>query len=313
MPVFMKKWYSNLRASNKTAATCKDYIYKLRKFLSGINLNLKEIQPSDITQSYTEEYMINAKIKYINGKPTATSDSYRQTLWQCLNCFFTFMVKNDYMVKNPMDNITKTKNNDLNRINENRVLLTSEDFAKIINSVDTGAGSDKAKSFQEHSKNRDKAILMLFMLTGIRKTALCSINVEDINLIENKLVLIDKGNKYQEYYIPDNYIYTLRLYLMDRAKMHPTSNALFLNRYGDRMSGNSIYKLVEKYCEAGIGKGLSPHKLRAGFVSIVYANTKDIEATRRAVGHTNVSTTQRYIVTPNTERKNAANMISSIF
>ncbi|MEE3416989.1 MAG: site-specific integrase, partial [Prevotella sp.] len=57
---------------------------------------------------------------------------------------------------------------------------------------------------------------------------------------------------------------------------------------------------------------LSPHKLRSGFCSIMYSKTHDIEFVRRAVGHSNVATTQRYIVTNKDEKKKSAEIMESI-
>ena len=54
---------------------------------------------------------------------------------------------------------------------------------------------------------------------------------------------------------------------------------------------------------------VSPHKIRAGVASILYEETKDIEFVRRAIGHTNVATTQRYIRTENKEREKASKLL----
>ena len=57
---------------------------------------------------------------------------------------------------------------------------------------------------------------------------------------------------------------------------------------------------------------LSPHKIRGGDVSILYKETGDAEFCRRAVGHSNIATTQRYITTGGEEKKRAAEIMSFI-
>ena len=89
------------------------------------------------------------------------------------------------------------------------------------------------------------------------------------------------------------------------------TNALILSNRGERMTGQGIIAIVKKFAEEGLGYKISPHKLRAGFCSILFEKTHDIEFVRRAVGHEQVVTTQRYIVTDNKERKEASEIIGS--
>ena len=87
------------------------------------------------------------------------------------------------------------------------------------------------------------------------------------------------------------------------------TDALFISKYGERISAKGVSNIVKKYTEEALGKPLSPHKLRAGFCSILYNKTHDTEFVRRAVGHSNISTTQRYIVTDGDEKRQSASII----
>ena len=90
------------------------------------------------------------------------------------------------------------------------------------------------------------------------------------------------------------------------------TKALFVDKDGDRVTRSTIDNIVNKYTKAALGKPLSPHKLRAGFCSIMYNKTHDIEFVRRAVGHSNISTTQRYIVTSKEEKRKASEIMDKI-
>ena len=72
-------------------------------------------------------------------------------------------------------------------------------------------------------------------------------------------------------------------------------------------------ELVDKYAYKALGYHISPHKLRSGLASILYEEKHDIEFVRRVIGHSNVATTQRYIVTNNAEREETANIMGNIF
>ena len=307
MPQFVNEWYINLIASGKEPSSCNDYIRKIRRFLTYINKDIVNIKPEDITMSITESYFISIQTKKCNGVEVETSDSYKQSVWCALNNFLEFMRNRKYIDSNYMSLISKPKNKDLQRINENRILLTKEDFNLILQSIENGAGSNKAKARQK----RDMLIMLLFMQTGMRKTALSEINLEDLDLDKRELTVIDKGNKRHVYYLTDNILRYLYLWLAQRKDIlnGEQCDALFISDNKKRLSDNAIYNLVEKYCEDALNEKISPHKIRSGFCSILYNETKDAEFVRRAVGHSNIATTQRYIVTDNTEKEVAANMI----
>lgn len=313
MPNYVTEWYCNLKASNKEASSCNDFINKVRRFLLFINDDMKNIQPADITLVDVEKYFIFIrKKKDKNNKLVYTSSSYQYGIWCALHNFFNFMVNRKYFHENFIDYIERPKNNDLDKINENRILLTKKDFNKIINSVNHGVGSNKAIAHQQRFKSRDLSIIMLFMTTGIRREALSEINIEDLDLQEKKLIVIDKGMKRHVYTLSDKVVNNIIEWLELRNYININNNsALFISGNGKRMTGSAIYKLVEKYCYDALGYHISPHKLRSGFCSILYEEKGDIEFVRRAVGHSNIATTQRYIVTNNNEKTEASNLISS--
>ena len=254
--------------------------------------------------------MVNGKIEI-----TETSDSYKQCVWSCLNNFFGFledrnMIKRNYL---RVANIKRPKNKDLQRINNERKLLTQEDFSNILEAVRNGAGSNKARGYQEKFKNRDLSILLVFMTTGMRKTALEEINIDDIDIERHMISIIDKGHIVHEYYLNEMVCDALNNWLYDRSLIvDENEKALFISKEKRRMCGNSITKLVDKYAREGLGYHISPHKLRSGLVSIMYEQTGDAEFCRRMIGHKNISTTQRYIVTNNKEKEKASEIMNNL-
>lgn len=309
-PDYVVNWYYNMRASDKEITSCREYIKKVVHFLESIDRNIKNIKASDITQNNVTKYMIDSKTKINNrGKVVETSDSYQLTIWYALRNFFDYLTKNNYIPQNYMCNIDKPKNKDIDRINSERILLTEDDFNKILNSVKKSAGS--LNRISRLFSDRDMAIMSLFMTTGMRRAALSQIDVDDIGT-DNVLRVVDKGNKIQEYYLSDEVLIILAKWIYTREQLNvKDESALFISKNGTRMTGESICRLVEKYCQDALGYKLSPHKLRSGFCSIMYNTTGDIEKVRRMVGHANISTTQRYIVTNNKERLESSQIMAS--
>ena len=314
LPDYVSSWYDNLKASRKTMSSCNDFVNKIRNYLKSINENTKDITIEQLTATSIEKYFISIQTKKDkNGNTIYTSDSYQQCVWCALNNFFKYLCARKLISENYVELITKPKNHDLERINEHRIRLTQKDFNKILKAVDSGAGTDHSKNYQAKFKSRDKAIIYLFMTTGMRRTALTEISLSDLNLSEKVLYVIDKGNKRHTYSLNEPLVNLLNQWIKDRNELFGNKikgDYLFVSNRGQKMDSSSIYYLVEKYSEEGLGYGISPHKLRAGFCSILYDKTKDVEFVRRAVGHSNIATTQRYIVTDNKERQKASEIMS---
>lgn len=297
-PESVKNWHANLVASRKTAATRNDYVRKVMNFLSAVDGN--------ITEKSVTEYCIGIQTKRKGNTTVYTSDSYQKTVWFCLNSYLEYLVKHNIIPYNYIQDIHRPKDHDLERINEHRVLLKGKDFIKILNAVD--------EEKKNYIRQRDRAILMLLMNTGMRKTALVNITLDNLDIEKRELVVIDKGAKRHIYTINDTLLDALNEWLnVRKTYFYRTNDAhLFLSRDGGGIAAKTVQDLVKKYTKKALGTPLSPHKLRSGYCSILYEQTHDIEFVRRAVGHANVSTTQRYVVTRGDERVRASEIMGSI-
>lgn len=305
LPLFVTDWYRYMQASYVTAATCRDYVFKVALFLSSISKDLKNIKASDITESAVVTYMFSIKTKEKDGKQVETSDSYRNTVWYALNSFLQYLTDHGMIEQNYIRKIKKKKNTDLERINQHRIKLTPDDFNKMLNSI-----TPSTSRYPE----RDKAILILYMSTGMRKTALSSINIEDIDVQNKRLTVIDKGDKKQFYRLYDKEMKAIADWLEKRKSFRNAedTSALFISNIGNRISESELERMIKDRSKKALGKSFSPHKLRAGFVTIMYEQTHDIEKVRRMVGHSNATTTQRYIVTDNQEKEEAAEIMENL-
>lgn len=308
-PNFVKDWYDYLSACEKSETTCEDYLNKILLFLNttGIHTNddLRNITQKDIARYFTGKRIIDQN--------RSSSDSYKQCIWSALNNFFEFCVDNGYVDTNYITNIKRSRNNDLEKIKKRRIVITEDNYKQIINNVKNGIGSPKAKKAQREMINRNVVILYLLITTGMRKSALCQINCSDISIEDETVFITDKNNHSFQYSLTKEVVKYLNFWLVEREKYVKDTDALFVTNKGNRLSGSALDKLVDKYCSPAVGKHISPHKLRGGFGSLVYEKTGDIEFTRRAMGHSQVTTTQRYITTDNTEMKKATKIMDSMF
>jgi len=312
LPIEVTKWNNLMDASRKTPATRRDFVTKIRYFIYTLTDNPRKYKLNTLTEEDVIRFMKKIRTRENEvGDIVETSDSYQNTVWCCLNSFLGYLAKEGVIPYNYMQDIKKGRNHDLERINEHRVLLTSRDFKQIVRALDK---VDQNQIGRTNAYNRDKLIILLLMTTGMRETALIEINLEDIHLDTQSLYVIDKGKLPHKYFLEDEVCDVIRDYLADRKEMlfdkAEMTDALFISKYGERISAKGVSNIVKKYTKAALGKELSPHKLRAGFCSILYNKTHDTEFVRRAVGHSNISTTQRYIVTGGDEKRQSASIIS---
>ncbi len=163
---------------------------------------------------------------------------------------------------------------------------------------------------------RNKTIISLMLNCGLRVSEVTSLKPNDINITEGKLRVVNgKGQKDRD--IPFISESTLDL-LRDWKKIKPKGSQYFfttlVDRKNDRFSSKKGQKLSDRYIQfmikryarkAGINKDVTPHTLRHSFSTDFYKRTKDIEALRKILGHSDISTTQIYVTLANLDVENA--------
>lgn len=145
---------------------------------------------------------------------------------------------------------------------------------------------------------RDKAILETMYATGMRVSEAVNLKSDSVNLDVGFLRCIGKGNK--ERIIPlgkkaqiaiKRYIGVSRPYLNKKQN----SEFLFLNRFGKRISRQTLWKIIKKYGKlARIKKEIGPHILRHSFATHLLERGADLRSVQEMLGHSDISTTQIY-------------------
>ena len=147
---------------------------------------------------------------------------------------------------------------------------------------------------------RDLAMLELFYSTGIRLSELHGLDVSDIDLFGEVIKVRGKGRK--ERLIPlggmasravKKYL-ALRIHHL-RQRKHIEEAALFVNRFGKRLSRRGIQNVVKRYLsQVCSSKQMSPHVLRHTFATHMLENGADLRAVQELLGHASLTSTQVY-------------------
>jgi len=147
-------------------------------------------------------------------------------------------------------------------------------------------------------KERDYAILTLFLNCGMRLTELVGINLRDIG--ENTIIITGKGNKQRMVYLNEACISALKDYLAVRPtdKLKGSDrDALFISKQNKRISPRMVQTLVTKYIDkSGLSnKNYSTHKLRHTAATLMYQEGGvDVRTLQEILGHAQLNTTQIY-------------------
>lgn len=145
-------------------------------------------------------------------------------------------------------------------------------------------------------KERDFAIITLFLNCGLRLSELVSLNLSQIS--SDKMTVIGKGNKERTVYLNQACKIALNEYMRVRPRENvKDKNALFLSERKQRISRRTVQWTVKKYLEmAGLdAEKYSAHKLRHTAATLMYQyGHADIRSLQEILGHESVSTTEIY-------------------
>ena len=146
---------------------------------------------------------------------------------------------------------------------------------------------------------RDRAILEAFYSTGIRRTELTRLTLQDVDR-ERGTVMIREGKGRKDRMIPigDRALAWMAAH-RDRARPELVGEhddgTLFLNSRGNPLKPFHLTCLVGKYVkESGIGKEGACHLFRHTMATLMLENGADTRYIQAMLGHASLETTQIY-------------------
>ncbi len=149
---------------------------------------------------------------------------------------------------------------------------------------------------------RDRAILEVMYASGIRVSEVVGLNVGDYEREDARLRVWGKGAKERIAFLGepacralDAYLAEGRPRLLAAAHRAAATDALFVNRFGLRLSSRSVDNLVREAARAaGITRRVTPHVLRHTFATHLLNGGADLRFIQEMLGHSDISTTQVY-------------------
>lgn len=274
----------------KSPRTVNEYYLDLRmffRFMKVLRGNVKcefdEIKIDDIDIDFIKEITLTDIYEFMNylindrGMQTAGRSRKASTL----HTFFNYLTLKKHLL-----DYDPTKELEMPKLKKSLPkYLTLEQSLELLNAIDG------------KNKERDYAIITIFLNCGLRLSELVGLNVTDIRN-DNTIRVLGKGNKERIVYLNNACLDAINNYL----KVRPVDGlkdkkALFISSQLKRMSPKTVQAMVYKYLEKiGLNsQGYSCHKLRHTAATLMYQHGNvDIRVLKEVLGHENLGTTEIY-------------------
>lgn len=268
---------------------------KIRRGLVSSDTEFDEIKIDDVTIDLLKTVTLIDAYEYMNYLVRDRNNKVAARARKCssLKGYFKFLSSNrKYLEKNPVEDLEMPK-----KPKTLPKYLTLEQSIELLNAVDGD------------NKERDYAIITLFLNCGLRVSEMAGLNYTDLRT-DNTMRVVGKGNKERVIYLNKACLTAINDYM----KVRPVDDvkdkkALFISRNHNRMSVKTIQAMVYKYL-AKIGldaQGYSCHKLRHTAATLMYQyGDVDVRVLKEVLGHENLATTEIYTHLSSKQLKSAA-------
>lgn len=147
----------------------------------------------------------------------------------------------------------------------------------------------------ESGNSLEKLIIETLYQTGMRKSELCHILLEQVDFSKSEIFVKGKGNKQRVVPISENLLKQMREYMVIRKPNEDSGIYFFVRENGKKLSEKFVYSVVNRYLSLiTLKKKKSPHILRHSFATHVLNNGAEISKVKKILGHSSLASTQVY-------------------
>jgi integrase/recombinase XerC len=251
--------------------TIKSYTTDLKQFTSFLSSEFQIIDEiNEISFQIIRTWIASLLEKGISPRSVNRKISTLKT-------YFKFLIREGELIENPMTKVVAPKSK--KRL---PVFIEEDQIASLLNEV---------QFEKDFVGQRNKLIIELFYVTGIRLSELINIKISDVDFNNQSIKVLGKRNKERIIPLSSNVVNDLNIFIENNQQ----NKYLFTNLEGNKLYNKLVYRLVNKYIgEISSVNKKSPHILRHTFATHMLNNGADINAIKELLGHANLSATQVY-------------------
>jgi integrase/recombinase XerC len=201
----------------------------------------------------------------------------------CLRVFFRYLRKEGIVKNDPLEKVVLPK-----RRKRLPQFVSEESLDSLLDNNNFG---------DDFSGIRNRAIIEMLYLTGMRRSEMINLRNTDIDLHEAVIKVTGKRNKQRIIPLTKPFTKELENYIIIRDKIGTSGNGdwFFITEKGNKLYDKYVYNIVKGYLSmvTTIEKK-SPHVLRHTFATHMLNRGADLNAIKELLGHANLSATQVY-------------------
>ena len=258
------------RISGLSEKTLHRYTYQIRRMMDAI-----KIPTRSITVYHLRQYLANEKMR---GVKDSTLEGTRQVL----NAYFNWLHRERLIDINPVANLSAIK--------------CAKKIKIIYSEIDIERMKFAAKTL------RDRAIVCFLLSKGCRISEMVQLNRDDLDMANLECKVFGKGAKERTVYFDPVTGMLLREYMSNRYDTEP---ALFLGKYGERLTADGVRRMMGKLAKAANVDHVHPHKFRRTLATNLIRHGMPIQEVAAILGHDKLETTLEYVVLDRTDVKNS--------
>lgn len=202
---------------------------------------------------------------------------------QSLKAYYKFLLKTKQIEVSPL-----LKHKALKTPKTLQIPFSEKEVVEVLNQIQNPVGFEEI---------RDKLIIDLFYTTGIRRTELIHLKMENVNAANNTIKVLGKRNKERILPLLPIIVQQLILYTDERTHLEKVidSDYFFLTKKGLKLNDSFVYRLINTYFSTVSEKvKKSPHILRHTFATHLLNNGADLNSVKELLGHSSLASTQIY-------------------